>query len=149
MGKKRKRREPLKVVPPENLAARAAGKVFTYTRKDALARLLSTAVFLWTYDEDPLSIHLLICASYECLDVLGEKIGKRPTIKAKVGEKFTLGYDWLRHGSSNPNVALDFPPRLNAQLLFDVIVAFDRIFGGLTILMRACRAWLATGLSLS
>ena len=141
MGKKSKRRI-LKPPGPENLAARAAGKVITVLRVDAIVRLLDTAILLWILEKDPLPIHLLLMAPYQCLDDMGKKAGKGPRLKTWVGEKhFTTAYDFLRHASSNPNSGIDFPPSANAPILFDAVTAFDRIFGNLTIYMRTFLAY--------
>jgi hypothetical protein len=141
VGKKSKR-PILKPPGPENLAARAAGKVITVLRFDAIARLLDTAILLWFLERDPLPIHLLLMAPYQCLDDMGKKSGKGPRLKGWIGEDhFVTAYDFLRHASSNPNSGIDFPPSANAPILFDAVAAFDRIFGKLTIYMRSFRAF--------
>jgi hypothetical protein len=143
VSKKRKRRV-LGKAGPESIAARKAGLVITTLRGNAIARLLDTAIRLRFEDRDPLSIHLLICAAYECLDALGKKTGKGPILKEFLGaEQFSVAYDFLRHSSSNQYVELDFSPSLNAPILFDAITSFDRIFGKLTLFMRTFRAYFA------
>jgi hypothetical protein len=141
MGKKRKRRV-IGRPGSESIAARKKGLVITTLRGNAIARLLDTAIWLWFEDRDPLSIHVLVCAAYECLDALGKKSGKGPVLKEYLGaDQFTTAYDFLRHSSSNPHVELDFPPSINAPILFDAVVAFDSIFGTLSLFMRTFRAY--------
>jgi hypothetical protein len=143
VGKKRKRRVPLKTVSPEALAARASGELPSFPRGTALARVLDTAIWLWFLDKDPLSVHLLIMAAHNCLEGLGKKPGKGPRRKDRAGaDKFEAAFDFLRHASSNPQVG--FPPPVNGPILFDAIASFERVFGNVTIYMRTFRAYLIT-----
>jgi hypothetical protein len=144
MGKKHKRR---KVGPPgpEHFKARASGKVIVVGRGAAIAELLDTAIWLWFLERDPLSIHVLAVAAYNCLEALGKDSGKGPVIKSKIGaEKFDTAYDFLRHASSNPLTGIDFPPSHNGPIMFDAITSFARIFNGYVSLnMEAFRAYFA------
>src|SRR6266581_6136290 len=143
MGKNQKRRI-IGGPGPENLAARATGKVVTVPRLHALARVMDTAIWLWFFEKDLLSIHLLIWASYRCLQDLGKKSEKGPRLETQIGDQqFAAAYDFLRHASSNPNVVIDFVPSINAPVLFDAVAAFNRIFGNLTLYMRAFRVYFA------
>jgi hypothetical protein len=124
------------------LAARAAGKVITIKRPVGIARLLDTSIWLWFFEKDPLSIHVLTLAAYRCLEDLGKESGKGPIFKTAVGEeKFNTAYDFLRHASNNPQSGIDFPPSSNSFILFDAVSAFDRIFGNMTMYMRTFRAY--------
>jgi hypothetical protein len=139
MGKRldRKRR---KTVSALSLAARKAGKVLTLTRRDALARQLDTAIRMWFLGQDPFAMHLLVMPAYQVLWDLGKKSGKTPDIAKMVGENFTTVYDWARHGSSDPNDIVDFPPRTNELLLWTCTIAAERIFGAVTPLIRTYQA---------
>jgi hypothetical protein len=137
MGKKGKRRV-LRPPTPEVLAAIKAGKAIAVPRAHAIARLLDTAIWLWFFEKDPLPIHLLSVAAYNCLEDMGRETGKAPKFKSAVGaEQFNEAYDFLRHASSNPEAHNSFPPSANALILFDALHSFDRIFGKLTMYMHA------------
>jgi hypothetical protein len=141
MGKKRKRRT-LGPPSPDVLEALKAGKVIAVSRPDAIARLLDTAVWLWFFEKDPLSIHLLVVAAYNCLDDMGKKTGKAPRFKEAVSpDHFSQAYDFLRHASSEATAHIAFPPAMNALILFDAAHSFERIFGKLTMYMHAFRAY--------
>jgi hypothetical protein len=130
MGKRINRRRK-KAPSAESIAARKAGLVLTLTRRDALVRLLDTATWLWFLGHDPLSIHLIAMAAHRVLYDLGKKIGKAPVARMYLSEeKFTVGYDWLRHASSDPDDYIDFPLRTNEVLLWDALISFEEIFGG-------------------
>src|ERR1700681_286194 len=140
MGRKlnRKRR---KTVSPESIAARKAGLVISVKRWDALIRQLDTAIRMWFLKQDPIAIHLLVMPAYQVLRDLGTKSGKAPDMHKLIGENFTTGYDWLRHASSDPADAIDFPLRVNELLLWPCIISFEQIFGGRTAYMRTFQAY--------
>jgi hypothetical protein len=130
MGKRINRRRK-KAPSAESIAARKAGLVLTVTRRDALVRLLDTATRLWFLGHDPLSIHVIAMAAHRVLYDLGKKSGKAPVARMHLSEeKFTVGYDWLRHASSDPDDYIDFPLRTNELLLWDALISFEEIFGG-------------------
>ena len=141
MGKKQKRRT---VGPPgpEHFAALATGKVIAVRRIDTIARVMDTAIWLWFFEKDPLCVHLLTLAAYQCLDDLGKKSGKGPRLKSSLdAQQFTTAYDFLRHASSSPNAGILFAPSVNGPILFDSVAAFNRIFGNLTMYMRSFWAY--------
>ena len=116
----------------------------TVTRRDALVCELDTAIRLWFFEYDPLSIHLIVVAAHTCLDDLGKKDGKGPVARKQVGAaQLTTVYDWLRHASSDPHDVVDFPPLSNALLLWDAVISFRKIFGGSTASMRTYLAFFA------
>ena len=142
MGKKIDRRRK-KAVSPESFAAGKSGSVLTATRRDALVRQVDTAIRLWFFDYDPLSIHLIAMPAYQVLENLGKNSGKRPrTIKKRVDETgFTTLYDWLRHGSGDAQDYVDFPYRVNEQLLWDTTISFEKTFGGRSAYMMTFQAY--------
>jgi len=142
MGKKIDRRRK-KTVSSESLAAGKSGPVLTATRRDALVRQVDTAIRLWFFDYDPLSIHLIAMPAYQVLEDLGKNSRKRPrTIKKRVDETgFTTVYDWLRHASGDPHDYVDFPCRVNEQLLWDTTISFEKIFRGRSAYMMTFQAY--------
>lgn len=67
---------------PELIAeGRAAGRLLTLTRKDILAGILDTAIWLWFLRRDPVAIHTLASAALDNLGTLGKKNGNEPTLK--------------------------------------------------------------------
>jgi hypothetical protein len=140
VGKKNKRRQ-LGPAKPEVMAAFKAGKTIIVSRPNAIARLLDTAIWLWVLEKDPLAIHLLAMAAYQCLEDMGKKTGKGPKLKAGISDDaFTQAYDFLRHASNNPSAHISLPPSVNSFLIFDAIAAFEGIFDKPTINMRTFRA---------
>jgi hypothetical protein len=141
MGRRINRRRKPKP-GPLNIAARKAGLVLTVTRRDALVRELDTAIWLWFFEKDPLSIHLIVGAAYTCLCDLGKDDGKAPVAKTWVGAtRFTTAYDWLRHAASDPNDVIDFPYRTNELMLWDALISFEKIFGGRSAYMMTFQAY--------
>jgi hypothetical protein len=129
VGRKRKTRL-IETPGPEQLAARATGKVVTFTREEILVRLINTAIGLWFHGGDMLSVHMLGAASYKTLCDLTKKTGKVPWLTEIIGdEKLTLAYDFLRHAPSDLSIVLDFPPGSNMTLLAGVVTTFESVFG--------------------
>jgi hypothetical protein len=130
MGRKSRQQRIVGPPGPEQLAARASGKVATFTREQILVRLINTAIDLWFHGEDMLSIHMLGAASYKTLRDLTKESGKIPWLTEIVGdEKLTIAYDFLRHAPSDLTVVLDFPPGANMTLLAGAVTVFEDFFG--------------------
>jgi hypothetical protein len=128
MGKK-SRRPPPKMVEPKNWAARASGQVVRITREQALVRLLDTAVWLWFYEMDFLSIHLTASAAHKTLTDITKGTGKDPWLGNIIDkEMLTRGYDFLRHASRDLRIVLDLPPSTNLPLLASAIDTFENVF---------------------
>lgn len=106
-------------------------------------RQVDTAIRLWFFDYDPLSIHLIAMPAYQVLEDLGKNSGKRPrTIKKRLGKAgFTTLYDWLRHASGEAHDCVDFPCRVNEQLLWDTTISFEKIFRGRSAYMMTFQAY--------
>ncbi|MEP6912939.1 MAG: hypothetical protein ABI923_09305, partial [bacterium] len=144
MGKKSKNRRKRPGPPgPQHFALREAGKVVVVTRAGAIAELIDCAIWLWFLEQTPLSIHMLAMASYQCLEDLGKAAGNGPELKEKFGvEKFNTYYVYLRHSSGDQLTGIDFPPMINSPIIFDAVLAFQRIFDGyITAAMLAFRAY--------
>jgi hypothetical protein len=141
MGKRLDRRRK-KTPGPLSVAARKAGLVITLKRRDALVRQLDTAIWLWFAQHDPVSVHLIIMPAYQVLADLGKKEGKGPVVREWIGKlRFTTAYDWLRHASSDPGDYVDFPPRINEQIMWDATISFEKLFGGRTAYMMTFQAY--------
>lgn len=107
------------------------------SRPHAIARLLDMAIWLWALEKDPLAVHLLAMAAYQCLEDMGKKTGKGPKLKTTIGaDAFTQAYDFLRHASSSHTAHVALPPPANSFVIFEAIAAFRAIFGGATIYME-------------
>ena len=140
MGKKLDRRRK-KAPSPLSIAARKSGQVITLKRRDALVRQLDTAIWLWFAQHDPISVHLIIMTVYQVLADLGKSTGNGPVARDRIGKlRFLTAYDWLRHASSDPDDYIDFPPRINDQILWDAIISFEKLFGGRTAYMMTFQA---------
>lgn len=130
MGRKSRKQRTIGPPGPDQLTARAAGKVITFTREQILVRVINTAIDLWFHNGDMLSVHMLGAASYKTLCDLTTEAGKVPWLTKVIGdEKLTLAYDFLRHAPSDLSIVLDFPPGSNMTLLAGAVTAFENFFG--------------------
>jgi hypothetical protein len=108
---------------PKTIEARKAGRVVTYTRRDALIRVLETAIELWFRGQEDLSAHLLAMAAHECLCSLGYV----SFLKKAVGwTHFGLAYEWLKHAKKDPDDVLDFSPLTNFMPRFTCLLTIRR-----------------------
>jgi hypothetical protein len=107
-----------------------------------LVRELDTAIWLWFFGYDSVSIHLLVSSAHRCLDDIGKKAGIRPKIKELLADQdLEQAYDFFRHASSDLRIHLDFAPALNQWLLWDSINAFAKIFHRRTAYMKCLAAF--------
>lgn len=137
MGKKGKRRK-IGPASPQAIAAFKEGRAIAVSRPNAIARLLDAAIQLWALEQDPVPTHVLCMAAYQCLEDIGKPLGKAPKMKTHIGaETFTAAYDYLRHSSADANTHMSLPVSANSFVIFDAVLAFDRIFDRMSPDMRA------------
>lgn len=148
-GRKSKpRRSPRIGRQPGNTEAEKEGRVIALSRKDVLIRELDMAIYLWFFDFDPVSVHLLVKPAQRCLDDIGHRRGVRPFLKELMeGEDDDQAYDFFRHASSDLRIHLDFAPEINQWIIWDSINAFAKIFGDRTVYMKCFSAYTAMHLA--
>jgi hypothetical protein len=138
MGKKQKRRRVLQGRPEYPREVVKEVGILQIHRKEALIRQIDTAIWLWFMEQEPLSIHLIAMAAFNCLKDLG--FTPLPPEELPAIKLYTA-YDFLRHSSKDPAEGLDFVPSMNESILFAVIVAFHEAFGGRTVYMQIFDAY--------
>jgi hypothetical protein len=85
---------------------------------DVACRHLDTAIALWFQESDPVSIHLLACASHQIIhDVIHSRGGDdplfdspyiKPEFKAKAKKAFHQHYNFLKHADREPEASMEF-----------------------------------------
>jgi hypothetical protein len=139
MGKKRKRVKPLKSRPVYAPGEAEAKGIQSFTRRDAIADILETAIWLWVMEKSPVSMHLLVMSQLQVLrDLTQNKPKGAPfTLSLVYPEQMYRIYHWLRHSSPNPNTGADFTTEVTGGILYDVICSFNELFRGMTVSMQA------------
>lgn len=128
--KKNKPRPPKRPIAPDNSSLKILKFLVTVSRRDVLVSELDTAIRLWFLKGDPVAVHVLVMAAYQCLRDLS---GVKETMVAPA-------YDWFRHASSEFGDRMDFMDE-NGRFIWESTELFDRLFGGLTPYMRTFQAY--------
>jgi len=120
-NRKSKKLEPTKI-----------GKL-AITKIDAAVRQLETAVRLWFYDADPVSIATLTHAGYQIISDLNKRKGGKSMMMMEGGgmikEEFLSDYirvlratpNFFKHADEDPDETHYFAPQVNELLLLDAI----------------------------
>lgn len=121
------------------------------TKLSAARRQLETAVKLYFYDEDPVSIHTLVNAAHEILSVLKKTRGAGSMIvsdelikepyKKQVRAKIKEAANFFKHGKRDPNLAIDFNPNINEPYLIDACEAYMLLTGEKVHSFTVFRTW--------
>lgn len=85
---------------------------------DIACRHLDTAITLWFQESDPVSVHLLACASHQIIhDIIHASGGKDPffdspyiksEFKIKAKNAFHQHYNFFKHADRDPNASIEF-----------------------------------------
>lgn len=138
MGKKHKRRKPLKSKPVYGPGVAESLGIVSITRIEALVRVLESAIWLWALEADPLPIHILVMSQFQCLEDIGKTKGKLPLASTTTDPtQRNVVYDFLRHASGSLSAGVDFTPIMNFGFLYDAVCTFDDLFGKTTPYMKA------------
>ena len=129
------------------------------TKKQAAIAQLETAIYLYFFDVDPISVHTLACASGEALDgICREKnvISSWqilmnmviPEFRKEITDSLRESFNFFKHGS-RPLGSVNFTDDQNLFYLFracynatSLSVDFQRITVFMTWLMAAVPEWL-------
>ncbi len=84
---------------------------------DVACRHLDTAITLWFQESDPISVHLLACASHQIIhDIIRHHGGKdplfdspyiKPGFEAKAKKAFHQHYNFFKHADRDPESSID------------------------------------------
>lgn len=143
MGKQSKRIKPLKTKPVYEPGVAESVGIISFTRVQALMRVLDTAIWLWILEKDPAAIHILVMSQYQCLEDICKKRNVTGLFASKVTDyrQRNLVYDFLRHASNNTEGGVDFVPHVNGGYLYDAVATFRELFGVGTAYMKAFVAY--------
>jgi hypothetical protein len=96
-------------------------KIEVVTKMDAARRQLATAIDLWFYGKDQVSVHALAFAAYEIIDAVSKKKGRtadllfdslvvkdeaRPAFK----DALKAGANFFKHASKDPDATIKLLP---------------------------------------
>jgi hypothetical protein len=90
----------------------------TISKIEVACRHLDTAITLWFQESDPISIHLLACASHQIIsDIIHHRGGRdflfdnpyiKPGFEAIAKKHFHQHYNFFKHADRDPEASIDF-----------------------------------------
>ena len=127
---------------------------FKVTKLDAAKRQLSTAIDLYFWGGDPVSIRALSEASLEVLCNLSNNIGIEssslekfinnaipPEKKKEFREALNRTKNFLKHADKDPEGVLDFNPSGSSFLMHEAIEIYETLSSELPVRFAAFRVW--------
>jgi hypothetical protein len=107
---------------------------------EAAERQLKTAIRLFFKKEDSVSIHTLATAVSEVLHDIGKKRGIRGMRNdSDIKKEYKKLYfdilkgpeNFFKHGEKDPKVSIDFNPETTQPHMFDAVVMYIKLTGGI------------------
>jgi hypothetical protein len=121
------------------------------SKTDAAKRQLETAIRLWFYSGDPVSIHTLAAAALQLLHDLGQKQGTGAILRDLPGvlagrrnelRKLIKGYEnFFKHADNDPNALLDFCPDATELFILDAVLTYTKLTGDSAPIFDTFRVW--------
>ncbi len=123
----------------------------TLTKKEVGERQLNAAVRLFFQREDPVSIHTLVSAAHEILEVLTrgardfeilfESSLIKPEKKKEFIGLFTKAQNFFKHASSDASKTIEFAPFQTEVMLFDCVRMYMHLTGQKTPEVHVYNVW--------
>lgn len=121
------------------------------SKTDAAKRQLETAVRLWFFSQDPVSVHTLTAAAHKVLYDVGKRRGVlitlrnpeniRPEYRRKYHELISRYENFFKHADKDADGLLDFNPDATEIYLFDAVLAYETLTCEITPILGAMKAW--------
>jgi len=122
------------------------------SKTDAAKRQIETAIRLWFYSGDPVSIHTLATAAHRILHDLGRKRGLasvlrqwpgvRPEHKKELRSLFTRYENFFKHADKDPEALLDFNPEATEVFIFDAVLIYRSLTQEVSPILETFKAWM-------
>lgn len=130
-------------------------KSIIVTKLDAAKRQLETAIRLYFHNEDPVSIHTLVCAAYNVVrDVNRKRRGPpmlvkdefievyvKPEYQEQMRKKLNEPENFFKHAERNHAGTIEFNPRASEFMISDAARGYFRITGEWTPLFQVFNSW--------
>lgn len=90
---------------------------------DVACSMLDTSIELWFYQKDPVSIHTLVCSSYQIIHDINKQIGWRDLLydslvikdeyQKEINKMLKESYNYFKHADKDINQTIEFNPELS------------------------------------
>lgn len=122
------------------------------SKLDAAKRQIETAIQLWLYFGDPVSIHTLTAAGHQLLHDIGKKQGMssvirglpgiRPEYKAQLKKAFNNPENFFKHADQDPDKLQDFNPEMTEIFLLDAVLMYEKLTAHSPPFFGTFRMWM-------
>jgi hypothetical protein len=109
------------------------------TRQNAIERQLNTAIWLWFYEGDVVSVHTLACSALKIARDIGRTIGKKSMLidilnerNKALGKAAMEPQDFFKHARKDPDAVLPFDPDRTPYHIYDALVLYREIYGDIS-----------------
>lgn len=106
------------------------------TRKDAIERQLSIAIWLWFHEGEVVSIHTLACSALKIARDVGVKFGKKSMLidllnqrSKELGKAAMVPQDFFKHARRDPDAVVSFDPNWTPYHIYDALILYRDIYG--------------------
>src|SRR6266478_417966 len=107
------------------------------SKTDAAKRQLETAIRLWFFSGDPVSIHTLAAAAHQVLDDVGRSKGSptalrglpgvKPAYIRRLRELVSRYENFFKHADCDPSALLDFNPEATEMMILDAVLTYESL----------------------
>lgn len=121
-------------------------------KMDAAKRQLETAIHLWFFSGDPVSIHTLACAAHQILHDIGGKCGVPAVLREPPGvapehmkrirKLVNKPENFFKHADSDPDALLDFNPEATELFILDAVITYEALTQEAAPILSTFKAWL-------
>ena len=128
-------------------------KGYLISKIEAARRQLETAIRLFFYERDSISIHTLASAAQEVLNALGGKQGQEPYIlghflksvkegrRKEVADKLREAQNFFKHADKDHDKEIKFDPESTLFVMWDACEMYARLTGEGTDSMKCFDQW--------
>jgi hypothetical protein len=121
------------------------------SKTDAAKRQLETAVRLWFFSGDPVSIHTLTAAAHQVLHDIGKKRGAPTLLRDLPGVRpenlrhlrtLVSRYEnFFKHADQDSGAVLDFNPEATEIYMLDAVLAYESLTQEVVPVLSTFKAW--------
>ena len=122
------------------------------SKTDAARRQLESAIRLWFYDGDPVSVHTLAAAAHQLVHDLGKARGItavlrelpdiRPEYKKQVHQAIARDENFFKHADRDPDALLEFKPVATEFFIIDAVLTYEALTSERPPVFRTYQMWM-------
>lgn len=122
------------------------------SKTDAARRQLETAIRLWFFDGEPVSIHTLAAAAHQVVHDLGKARGVtailrelpnvRPEYKKEMQAAVARDENFFKHADRDPDGLLHFKPNMTTFFLMDAVFTYEALTNERPPILRTFQMWM-------